>query len=165
MPKKVKTVQQGYHTVTPSLAIQGCAGAIEFYKKAFDAAVLFRKDNADGKVMYASIKIKDSVLMIADDCDPHPEHEQNCAISPTILNGTTVKFYLNVEDVDDFFEKAVRAGALIISPVSDILSGDRTGALKDPYGHLWTIATRKENLSNEELEERADEFFKQKSSS
>lgn len=159
MAKKVKPIPEGFHTVTPHLVIHGASDAIEFYKKAFDAGLLEREDKPNGKVMHAAMKIGNSVIMLADDCDPHPGHEENCCKSPTQLKGTSVNFYLYVEDVDAFFNKAISAGATAIYPVTDMFWGDRTGTLKDPFGHFWCVATRKQTLSPEEMKKGMQEFL------
>jgi len=159
MAKKVKPIPEGYHTITPSLVIDRAAEAIEFYQKAFGGKLLFREDRPNGKVMHADMKIGDSHIMLADECDPHEGHEENCPQSPTKLRGTTVTLFLYVEDVDSFFNRAVSAGATATMPVADMFCGDRAGALRDPYGHFWFVATHKEEVSREELEKRAQEFM------
>ena len=158
MAKKVKPVPEGFHTVTPHLVIDGASKAIEFYQKAFDAKLMFREDRPNGKVMHASMKIGNSMIMMADDCDPHPGHEENCSKSPTQLKGTSVTFYLYVEDCDAFFNKAVSAGATVLYPVTDMFWGDRLGTIKDPFGHFWCIATRTKIVPPEEMEKLAKEF-------
>ncbi len=159
MAKKVKPIPEGYHTVTPHLVIDGASEAIEFYQKAFNAKLMFREDRPDGKVMHAEMKIGNSVIMLADECAPHPGHEENCAKSPASLKGTTVGLFLYVDDVDAVFNSAVSAGAAAAMPVTDMFWGDRMGGIKDPFGHIWNIATRKEIVPQEEMEKRAKEFM------
>ncbi len=161
MAKKISPIPKGYHSVTPSLVISGAKGAIEFYKKAFGAEKTFYMERPDGKVGHAVIKIGDSLLMIADECPPHEGHEENCARSPENLKGSSVGFYLYVNDVDEVFNRAVDAGAKATMAVSDMFWGDRMGTLKDPFGHFWIVATQKELVSPEQLKEGAEKFFKE----
>lgn len=161
MAKKVSPIPKGYHSVTPSLVISGAKEAIEFYKKAFLAEKTFYMERPDGKVMHAVIKIGDSILMLADECPPHQGHEVNCPRSPENMKGSTVSFYLYVNDVDAVFDRAVNAGAKAIMPVSDMFWGDRMGTLRDPFGHFWMVATQKEFVNQEQLRERAEKFFKE----
>ena len=145
----VKAIPEGYHSVTPYLAINGAANAIEFYKKAFGATERMRFDAPDGKIGHAEISIGDSVIMMADE---FPEMNFR---APQAGAGTSVSLMLYVEDVDSFIEKAVAAGAKIERPIKDEFYGDRTGTIKDPYGHMWHIATHKEDLTMEEIGKRA----------
>lgn len=164
MERKVKPIPEGYHSVTPYLIIRGAGEAIEFYKKAFGAEVTFLQDRPDGKVMHATIKIGDSILMIADECPPHKGHEAGCVRSPADLGGTTTNLYLYVNDADAVFNKAVKSGAVVSMPVADMFWGDRIGMLKDPFGHSWTVATHKEDVTPEQMKEGADKFFNQQKS-
>jgi len=149
MPSTVKPIPDGYHSVTPYLIIKGAAEAIEFYKKAFGASELFRMAQPDGRVGHAEIKIGDSPIMLADEF-PEMGHK-----SPTTLGGSPVSLMIYVEDVDAVFERAIAAGAKEDRPVEDKFYGDRGGSLSDPFGHLWHIATHKEDVSPEEMEKRA----------
>jgi PhnB protein len=144
----VKPVPDGYHTATPYLIIQGAAGALEFYKKAFAARELMRFPGPGGKVMHAEIKIGDSLIMLAD------EFPEMGFRSPQALGGSPVGIALYVEDVDAVFDRAVTAGAKVVKPVQDQFYGDRSGTVTDPYGHVWTIATHKEDVSHEEIQKR-----------
>ncbi len=159
MPQPINAIPEGFHTVTPLIVLRDAAKAIDFYKRAFGAQQLFRKDRPDGKVMHATIKIGDSVIMLADECDPHPNHERDCTVSPTSINHTTVNLYLYVPDVDVVFNQAVKAGATAVMPVTDMFWGDRMGQLKDPFGHLWAVATQKEIVAPAQLDERAKKFM------
>jgi len=154
----VKTIPDGYHSITPYLSIKGAADAIEFYKKAFDAIELFRLDMPGGIIGHSEIQIGNSRIMIADPCDDVSFGD------PKTLGGSTVGLYAYVNDVDAMHSQAVAAGAKIIDPVEDQFYGDRTGTIEDPYGHRWFLATHKEDLTPEELNKRAKELFKQDAS-
>jgi PhnB protein len=146
-----KPVPDGYHTVTPYLVVDGAADAIEFYKTAFDATETMRLPMPNGKIGHAEIKIGDSPIMLADEC---PEMEFR---SPLSLGGSATSICLYVEGVDERFNQAVDAGAQVVRPVADQFYGDRTGTLKDPFGHVWTLATHQEDLSPEDLQARFKE--------
>jgi PhnB protein len=150
MPNKVNAIPEGYHTATPYLIVKNGAQAIDFYKKAFGATELFRMADPSGKVRHAEIKIGNSPIMLAEEFPEFPEMK-----SPESRGGTTVFLYLYVEDVDRVFKQAVSAGAKEREAVQDKFYGDRTGAINDPFGHVWFIATHKEDVSSEELKKRA----------
>ena len=145
----VKPIPEGYHSVTPYLIIKGAADAIEFYKKAFGATELFRFPAPDGKIGHAEIKIGDSPIMLAD------EFAEMGYKGPQALGGSPVSLMIYLEDVDTVFNRAVEAGASVKEAVQDKFYGDRTGTLTDPFGHLWHVSTHKEDVSMEEMEERA----------
>ncbi|GAB3377453.1 VOC family protein [Azotobacter armeniacus] len=151
----VKAIPDGYHSVTPYLGIQGAAEAIEFYKRAFGATEMFRLSTPDGKVGHAEIRIGDSSLMLSDPCDKSALH------SPQSLQGASMGLYLYVADVDAQFARALEAGAKVVMPLQDQFYGDRMGTLQDPFGHVWFLAAHKEDLSPEEIRERAAALFKQ----
>ena len=151
----VKPIPDGYHSLTPYLIIKGAARAIEFYKQAFGATVLMCMDGPDGKVGHAELKIGDSPLMLAD------EFPEMGARSPQSLGGSPLSLLLYVEDVDTVGPRAVAAGAKILRPMKDQFYGDRSCTVEDPFGHQWTIATHKEDLSPAELQKRAAECMKQ----
>lgn len=144
----VKPIPDGYHTVTPLLIIKGAAAAIDFYKKAFGATELFRMDH-EGKVGHAEIKIGDSPVMLAD------EYPELGYVSSQTLGGTPVSIMIYVEDVDAVFNLAITEGAVERKAVQDQFYGDRSGTLTDPFGHVWTVATHKEDISPEEMGKRA----------
>lgn len=148
MSSTVKPIPDGYHSVTPYLIVHDAAGAIDFYKKAFGATELMRMPMPNGKIGHAEIKIGDSAIMLADEC---PEA---LARSPRALGGSTFGILIYVEDVDARFQRAVTAGAKVLRPVKDQFYGDRSGSLEDPYGHNWTIATHKEDLTAAEMDQR-----------
>jgi PhnB protein len=144
----VKPIPDGYHSVTPYLIVQGGEGAIAFYQKALGAAEVMRMSDA-GKVRHAELKIGDSRIMLAD------EHPELNAFSPKTIGGSPISIHLYVEDVDAVVERAIAAGAKLIRPVADQFYGDRTGGIEDPFGHRWFVATHKEDLSIEEIRQRA----------
>jgi PhnB protein len=149
MTSKVKPIPDGYHSVTPYLIIKGAADAIEFYKKAFGATELFRMAQPNGKIGHAEIKIGDSPIMLADE---FPEMKY---VGPKALGGSPVSLMIYVEDVDRVFNQAIAAGGEQQRPVEDKFYGDRGGSLVDPFGHVWHIATHKEDVSEEEMQKRA----------
>ena len=144
---KVKPIPDGYHSVTPYLIIKGASDAIEFYKKAFGATELFRMDH-EGKVGHAELKIGDSPIMLAD------ESTEMGYNSPTTLGGTPVSIMIYVDDVDTIFKQAIGAGGEQQKAVQDQFYGDRSGTLKDPFGHVWHVATHVEDVSPQEMEKR-----------
>jgi len=154
-----KPIPDGYHTVTPYLIVQGAARAIKFYEEAFDATELFRMADPSGKVGHAEISIGDSLIMLAD------EHPEMGFRSPLSLGGSPVGIHLYVKDVDSLVSQAVAAGAKVLRAVQDQFYGDRSGTLVDPFGHVWTVATHKEDVSPEEIEKRFKAFQKQSSGS
>jgi PhnB protein len=145
----VKPIPEGYHTLTPYLSIRGAADAIEFYKKAFGATEVMRMAQPDGRIGHAELRIGDSLVMLADE---FPEMDFR---SPRSIGGTSVMLHLYVEDVDTAIGRAVAAGAKVLRPVQDQFYGDRSGSVADPYGHVWHVATHKEDLSPEEIGRRA----------
>ena len=144
MPQ-VKPVPEGMHTVTPHLVCAGAADAIEFYKKAFNATEVGRMAGPQGKLMHDMIRIGDSGVMLVDEM---PEWG---SFGPKSLKGSPVTIHLYVEDVDAFVKRAVAAGAKITMPLDDMFWGDRYGRLEDPFGHHWSVATHKRDVSPEEM--------------
>lgn len=144
----VKPIPEGYHSVTPYLVISGAASAIDFYKQVFRAEELFSMPTPDGKVGHAELKIGDSHIMLADEC------EEMGFRSAQSIGATPVSLLLYVEDVDDCFNRAIAAGAQALKPVQDQFYGDRSGTLADPFGHVWTVATHIEDVAPEEMEKR-----------
>ncbi|MDQ3866036.1 MAG: VOC family protein [Actinomycetota bacterium] len=147
----VQPIPEGYHSVTPSLALDDATAAIEFYKQAFGATERMRMAAPDGRVGHAELEIGDSLVMLSD------TFEQSSVRSPRELGGTTSSVFLYVEDVDAVVERAVEAGATVTMPVEDMFWGDRFGSIQDPFGHSWAIATHKEDLTEEEMRARAEQ--------
>jgi len=143
----VKPIPDGYHSVTPYMIVKGAAAAIDYYKNAFGATELFRMEH-EGKVGHAEIKIGDSPIMLAD------EHPEMNAYSPKTVGGTPVSLMIYVEDVDSMYKRAIELGGTEMKPVQDQFYGDRSGTLTDPFGHVWTVATHKEDLTPEEIDAR-----------
>jgi len=143
----VKPIPDGYHSVTPYLIIKGAADAIEFYKKAFGATELFRMEH-QGQVGHAEIKIGDSPIMLSD------EQPAMGYVGPKTLGGTPVSLMIYVEDVDTIYTQAIKSGGEEVKALQDQFYGDRSGTLKDPFGHVWTVATHKEDVTPEEMDKR-----------
>lgn len=156
MARKVKPIPDGYHAVTPYLSLRGANDALEFYKRAFDATEIMRMPTPEGKIGHAEIKIGDSRIMLADEV-PGIDFP-----SPQSCGGAAVHIHLYVADADACVAQAVAAGAELQRPVQDQFYGDRLGTIKDPFGHVWHIATHKEDLSPEELGRRAQEAMKKR---
>jgi PhnB protein len=152
----VKPIPDGYHTATPYLIVQDGSSAIEFYRKAFGAKELLRMPGPGGKLMHAEIKIGDSTIMLADEM---PDMDIR---GPKSLGGSPVSILLYVENVDARFAQAQAAGAEVVRPLKDQFYGDRSGTLRDPFGHVWTISTHKEDVPKKELDRRFQELMKQR---
>lgn len=134
-------------SVTPHMVCSGGGDAIDFYKKAFNAEVMARFLTPQGKLMHGCIRIGDSLIMIAD------EFPEWGSFGPNALKGSSVTIHLNVDDADKQFQQAVDAGCESIMPLEDMFWGDRYGIVKDPFGHLWSIATHVRNVSAEEIQQ------------
>jgi PhnB protein len=145
----VQPIPEGYHSLTPYLAVEDASKAIEFYKDAFGADELLRMPGPDGKIAHAELQIGDSKLMLSD---PFPQSDVR---PPSERGGPTGSIFMYVEDVDATFDQAQRAGAEVVSELEDMFWGDRFGTLSDPFGHVWSVATHKEDLSEEEMAERS----------
>jgi len=153
----VKPIPEGSHTVTAHMVVRNANEAIEFYVRAFGAEELGRMSTPDGKfVIHATLRIGDSLVML---CDEMPQMER--WVSPQALNGTSVALHIWSADVDGAFEKAVKAGARVSMPVADMFWGDRYGRLVDPFGHEWSVATHKQDLTPEEMAQAAEAAFSQ----
>lgn len=145
-------IPQGMHTVTPHLICAGAAEAIEFYKQAFGAVELSRMLSPEGKVMHATIRIGDSVIMLNDET---PQWE---SYGPKHLKGSPVTIHLYVEDADAVFAQAVEAGAKPAMPVEDMFWGDRYGRVEDPFGHQWSIGTHVRDVTPEEMQKAMEQM-------
>lgn len=148
MANRVKPIPDGYHSITPYLIIKGAAAAIDYYKKAFGAIETVRMPQPDGRVGHAELKIGDAMFMLAD------EFPEMNIVSPNTLGNSPVGLLLYVKDADATFNKAVALGGQIEKPMADQFYGDRTGTVKDPFGHKWTIATHIEDVTPEEMKRR-----------
>ena len=148
MPEKVKPIPDEYRGATPYLCVKGGVSAIDFYKKAFGAREMMRIP-MDDKIGHAELRIGEALFMLADE---FPEMNFR---SPQSLGGTPVNIVIYVEDVDSLVRQAESAGAKVLRPPADQFYGDRMARLEDPFGHSWSFATHVEDVSPEELEERA----------
>jgi uncharacterized glyoxalase superfamily protein PhnB len=149
----VKPIPDGFHTITPHITVKGAAQAIDFYKAAFGAEELGRHGMPDGTIMHALLRIGTSMLMLND------EFPAMGSKGPTSIGGSPVTLNLYVQDVDKAFERAVKAGATVKMPVADMFWGDRYGMLADPFGHLWSIATHKQDLTPEQIMAASQKAF------
>ena len=156
MAKARSAVPEGLHTLTPHLILDDAARAIEWYKKALGAVEVSRSPGPDGKIMHAQIRIGDSAIYLND--------EMGGAKSAKARGGSPISMWIYVDDCDALFNRAVAAGATVpdgpMGQMTDQFWGDRAGSIVDPHGYHWTIATRKEDLTPEEIRERMDAFMK-----
>jgi PhnB protein len=150
----VLPIPKGYHAVTAYLSVQNAAQALDYYKRAFGAKELLRMPMPGGKVGHAEIRIGDSHVMLAD------EMPAMGFVSPPSRGGTTVQLHLYVRDVDATVAKALAAGGRLTRPIEDKFYGDRAGTVEDPYGHVWYIATHKEDVPPKEMKRRMEEMAK-----
>lgn len=155
MASKMNPIPDGYESATPYLCVNDAVAAIEFYKKAFGATEDYRLTEPGGRIGHAEIRIGRAMFSLADE---YPELGHR---SPQSLGGTPVTIHLYVKDADAMVSQAYDAGAKILQPVKDEFYGDRAGKLEDPFGHVWLIATRKEDVAPEEVQKRFAAFFEQ----
>lgn len=148
MSQTAKPIPDDYRAVTPYLFVHDAAAAIGFYQKAFGATEFMRMPGPGGKIMHAEVRIHGAPVMLAD------EFPEMGARSPQSVGGTPVLLLVYVEDVDAVFAQAVAAGGKVVRPIQDQFYGDRSGTLSDPFGHRWTLATHKEDLSADEIGKR-----------
>jgi len=144
----VKAIPDGYHTLTPYLTVKGAREAIAFYQKALGATELFTMPGPGGAVMHAELQVGTSRLMLAE------ENPQMGTKSPKTIGGSPVSVFIYTEDVDADIKRAEAAGATVTMPAADQFWGDRFGAFEDPFGHQWSVATHKEDVSPEEMANR-----------
>jgi uncharacterized glyoxalase superfamily protein PhnB len=148
-----KPIPEGFHSLTPYLTVKDAPRAIEFYKRAFGAQVRGIHYAPDGKIMNADLRIGDSILMLSE------EFPDMGAKSPQSLGGSPVTIHIYVDDVDKLFNQAQSAGTKAVMPVMDMFWGDRYAQVTDPFGHKWSMATHKEDLSPAEIEKRGRAAF------
>jgi len=149
MNATVKPIPDGYTSVTPYLILSDARKAMAFYAEAFGARELFKMVQDDGRVGHAEMQIGNARIMLAD------EFPEIGARAPSTIGGTPVSFMLYVEDVDAVAKRAVDAGATLKHPVETKFYGDRTGAVVDPFGHVWHVSTHVEDVPPDELKRRA----------
>ena len=152
MSKQVQAIPAGMHSVTPHLVCDGAAKAIDFYKQAFGATDAASMPGPDGRIMHAQFRIGDSAVMLVD------ENRAYGMLGPKAVGGTPVTIHLYVDDVDAVYQRAVDAGATARMPPADMFWGDRYGVLEDPFGHHWSIATHKREVSAAEMQQAMREM-------
>jgi uncharacterized glyoxalase superfamily protein PhnB len=153
MPGTTTKQLEDFHTITPHLTVRGVDDAIRFYIRAFGASELYRNLAPDGKsIMHAELMLGDSRFLL------HDEFPDAGELSPLSYGGTSIKLHLYIPDVDDRFQRAIDAGAEVLMPVQDCFWGDRYGILRDPFGHRWSLATRLEDLSPRQVQDRAEGY-------
>jgi PhnB protein len=151
---KVKPIPEGNHSITAGLIVKGGRKAIEYYKNAFGAKELGVMLGPDGSsIIHAELKIGDSKFYLSD------EMPEMAARSPQTIGGSSVTLNIYTEDCDAMFKKAISLGGTVKMPLADQFWGDRYGSLTDPFGHVWGVATHKEDLTNEEMEKRMKQSF------
>jgi len=151
MSKASSYLPSGFHTLTVHLTVKGAAEYIEFLKRAFDAIELSRSPAADGRLLNASLRIRDSVILLNDvfpEFGGEPYH-----------SGKALRLTLYLPDADAAWDRALAAGCKVASPLRDQFWGDRYGELEDPFGFVWAIATHLEDLTGAEIEERRKKTF------
>ena len=148
MSASVPPVPEGYHSITPYIVVDDAAKAIEFYAAAFDASERMRLPMPDGRLGHAEINIGDSIMMLSD------EFPEMGFQGPKAIGGCPTHFLIYIPNVDEAFQKAVEAGCEVVRPVADQFYGDRSGMVKDPFGHVWTLSTHIEDVSMEEIHAR-----------
>jgi len=157
MAKAKHAVPEGYHTVTPHLTFDNAVQAIEWYKEALGAEEVARIVGPDGKILHAEVRIGDSPIMLND--------AMMGGKGPKAIGGSPASLWIYVEDCDALFNRAVAAGAQVVGGpmgrMADQFWGDRCGTFTDPQGYSWTIATHKEDLSRQEMEQRQEAWMKQ----
>ena len=155
---KIAPIPPGFRSITPYLAIDGAAQAIEWYKKAFNAKELNRAPTPDGKLMNATVRIGDSVVMMSDVFPGSPLK------APKTLGTTTVTLHIYAKNVDKLFKQAVDSGAEITMQLDNQFWGERYGLLRDPFGHSWSISQRisMTKAEKEEKQKQAMAMFAQR---
>ncbi|MEV6280591.1 VOC family protein [Nocardia sp. NPDC051832] len=149
----VKPIPDGYPQVSPGLAVDGAAAAIDFYKHVFGASERMRMPRPDGKIAHCELVLGNSLIMLGD---PAPEME---FLDPKTVGGTPVNLYVYVEDADAAFAAALQSGSRELTPMTTQFYGDRSGAFEDPWGHRWTVATHVEDVPPEEMDKRMAAMF------
>jgi PhnB protein len=156
MAKAKSAIPAGHHSITPQLTLDNAVQAIDWYKSALGAEELSRAVGPDGKIMHAELKIGDSPIMLND--------AMMGGKGPKAMGGSPASLWIYVEDCDALFNRAIKAGGQVahgpMGQMQDQFWGDRCGTLTDPHGYTWTIATHKEDLTPEEMNQRQEAFFK-----
>jgi PhnB protein len=136
----VNPIPAGFHTIAPNIIVKSVDEAVSFYKRAFGAEEILRLSMPDGKVTHCELMVGDSRVNLGEAMEGWPEH--------------TLLAQIFVADADTVFAQAVKAGAEVLSPMTDMFFGSREGRVLDPFGSTWTISTHKENVSVEEMQQR-----------
>ena len=150
----VNPIEEGFNTLTPHLICRDATAAMDFYKRAFGAVEVMRLAGPDGKLMHGSMKIGDSMLMLAE------ESPNWKSFGPQTFNGSPVTIHLAVADVDAAMARAAKEGANVTMPAADMFWGDRYGKLLDPFGHIWSVATHIRDMSHDEIAKAGMEMMK-----
>jgi PhnB protein len=153
MPKPANPIPPGFHTVTPHLAVNGAAAFADFLKRAFDGVEIARSPGPGGKLMHVEVRIGDSIIMFADDFGTE------FGMPPLAQGRLPFHLHIYVRDADAIWSQAIAAGCHAIMPIADQFWGDRYGHLQDPFGFTWAVATRKEDLTPQEMQERQAKAF------
>jgi PhnB protein len=151
--QSVKPVPDDAQPLAPYLIVKDAPKAIAFYQRALDAREVFRLTEPSGKIGHAELAIGRARFMLAD------EYPDFGALSPVSVGGTPVALHLYVDDVDSTVASATAAGATVLRGPQDEFFGDRTAMLVDPFGHKWHLASRKENVTPEEIQRRMNAAY------
>jgi len=155
---KVNPIPEGYEGIIPHLVVKGAGEAVEFYKKAFGAEEVMRMPSPDGRLMHGEIRIGSSYLFL---CDDFPEMCGGQSRHPKALGGTPQTIHRYVTDCDAAIKRAADAGATVKLPATDMFWGDRYGVVEDPYGHQWSFATHKQDLTPDQIARAQEAAFSQ----
>jgi PhnB protein len=149
----VRPIPEAVPILTPHMVVRDAAAALQHYQEALGARETSRMLGRDGRVMFAEMSIGDARIFLVD------EYPEQRALSPTTLGGTPVSLHLYVARVDEAFARAVAAGMTVEIPLANFFWGERYGLLRDAFGHQWALASRIEDLSPRQIQERADAFY------
>ena len=136
------------HEVFPYLRVRDAGAAIEFYKRAFNVREKFRLTEPSGRIGHAELEFGSVVVMISEE---YPEYQ---ILGPASIGGTSVSLHLHVDDCDALIAHAVAMGATVLRPASDQFYGERSGTVRDPFGHEWLIGHSIEDVTPEEMQRR-----------
>ncbi len=146
----VKSIPDGYHSITPYLIVKNAAKALDYYVKALGARELFRMPMPDGSIGHAEIQIGNSRIMLADEV-PSLNY-----LGPETIGGTPVSLMIYVDNVNEAYPRALKVGGKEMKPLQDQFYGDRSGTFTDPFGHVWTIATHVRDVSDAEMKQHME---------
>ena len=154
MAKAKDFIGKDMTAVTPYLYVEESAKALAYYEKLFGAKTRFKMDGPGGKILHAEIMVNGALFMMGE---ANAEMKMK---SPKMVGGSPTGIFVYVPDVDATFKAALASGSSEVMALEDMFWGDRTGCIIDPFGHNWTIATHKEDLSEAEVQKRSDEWLK-----